>query len=177
MTKKKSKKRYSNKDYVAKLKKAKVINDLTRGCTLEKAEANAGYKKGTYTPSSRTFQEVLQEILPDEFLVQKHKELMDDHRNIREIVISTTDDLAIKKAIKGLTNVSVVKNTERGYTTLIINEPDKQARRDALEMAYKIKGHYAPQQIEIKRDYQELSDEELTALVQDIHDDDANPLK
>lgn len=163
--------------YLDNLLALEVVEEIANGKKGKTPRQVSQAHDRAHYPYTQTFSELLEKILPDEALLLRHKELLDDHRVLREITINTTDPKAIRKATRGMKNFSTTVNKEQGYTTIIVNEPDRQARKEALEMAYKIKGHFAPQKLEIKRDYEELDDEEITALLQSIGDDDSNPLK
>ena len=155
---------------VQEYKYSALAGQVKRGKTLTQAtrDMQIGYQNTT----SKTFQEKMAEILPDDALINEHHGLFTDHRRIREVTINTTDDKAINKAVQGLKNYSIVKNEKQGFTTIIINEPDRQARKDALELAYKIKGLFNKHEIEIKRDFEDLTDDEVIALAKDITGDD-----
>lgn len=53
----------------------------------------------------------------------------------------------------------------------LLHNKDWRARDAGLEKAYKIRGKYAPEQMEItKREYQDLSNAELVALKKKLTD-------
>jgi len=114
-----------------------VENGRTKGDAMVKA----GYSKNTAKAptkmtNSKGWKELTEEYLPDKLLAKKHKELL---------------EVPIKKRqwIKG----------ELQYET---EELDTNAVKSGLDMAYKLKGHYAPEKktIEISK-INELSPEEL----------------
>lgn len=89
----------------------------------------AGYSLSTATkPKAVTdrigWNELLEEHLPDALLATKHKELLTVPRKIRKSV--------------------------RGDLVEEIEEVDSQALGKGLDMAYKLKGHYAPEKHENK---------------------------
>ena len=84
----------------------------------------------------------IQEMLPDDLLAERHLELL----NKREVRITRINGQEEKE---------------------LIDSPDTQAVTRALDMAYKIKGSYAPEKriiANITLKTQELSDEELEEL-------------
>lgn len=87
----------------------------------------------------------LQEILNDEDLAKAHKELLNQTRVEYFVFPKGMDDEEIvdKVTSAGL-EVIVIRDGEKGryafYSTI-----DSNARKGALDMAYKIKGTYAPE--------------------------------
>jgi hypothetical protein len=167
---------------IQKMKYKRVIDGLSKGEKLGEAVKSAGYsdstaKKPSKITKKQTFQELLDDILPQEFVVDQHKRLYSEHRHLDQIRLDTLDDEKIAQAREGYENTSVIKNEEEGYTIIIINEVDRQARKDAIELAYKLRGSFAPDKIEVKRELQDYSDEELMALLKDKEDVEADDEK
>lgn len=128
------------------IKAKKAIKDLVEnGGSVSAAMRRAGYSpKTAKTPKklteSRAYKELMEEILPDKFLTEKHKELL-------------SVPMKRRTYIKG--------EFESEETSL-----DVQAISKGLDMAYKIKGHYAPEKKEISGN---LS---LTELFNESQNDD-----
>jgi len=85
---------------------------------------NVGYSEGIcenpkVVLESKGYQEVLNEYLPDDLLAEKHKEL--------------------------LTVPKIIKTTKRGELIDSEESLDVQAISKGLDMAYKVKGSYAPE--------------------------------
>ncbi len=157
-----------------KIKLAKKVKAQIDGSSEREPNRQVGLVGHHAINKQKTFQELLEEIMPDDFLLREHRDLYNTHRNIKQVIIQTIDDKKIKKACEGFANYSYTKNEEAGCTYILINEVDRQARKDAIELAYKVKGHLSPIKVEVKRDMEDIPDGELLALVQDNDDTPQN---
>jgi hypothetical protein len=149
MPKEKTKIIKKKKPYKKKLSilQRRAIENLVAGSST-KAEAiiKAGYSPKTARAPSKVFgspvvKDALEEMLPEKMLLEKHKKLLDKE----EIVVRTNSETGRLERLK-------------------TGEIDAQAVRSGLDMAYKLKGMYAPE----KRitgifglDFSHLSDAEL----------------
>lgn len=109
-----------------------------------------------------TFRELLDEYLPDEQLMSSHVALLNSRRldhmtfpiNIEDEVIAdmlASANCLLRKIIHG-------EQAKHAYFW----SPDNKARKDALDMAFKLKGQYAPEKIEDVTDpYRKLPTDEL----------------
>lgn len=111
-----------NKRRKPSLKQQLALNHLVgNGGNVTKAMLAAGYSPATAnTPQkltgSSTFQELLDELLPERHLTEKHREFLDSERIIRRF--------------------------KKGELEEEISETDPNAVK-ALDMAYKLRGKYA----------------------------------
>ena len=157
----------------------RIARKALAGEDIKEAIKAEGYGK-TYSEkpcritSKESFRELIREYMSDSFLLDQHKRLFTEHRDIKQITIDTIDDDDIAKATEGLENVTVIKRMEEGYTILIINQIDRQARREATDLAYKIMGAYAPAQVEVKREGEDIPDDEILALLRDKMEGEPN---
>jgi len=120
-----------------------IIKLVENGGNVSKAMREAGYSKKTAInpkklTESKAYQEILGNYLPDELLAQKHLELL----NKEEVILKN--------------NVTTGK-IEAIYTGRV----DTNAVKSALDMAYKLKGKYAPEKsinlnMNIKQDNPQL---------------------
>ena len=76
-------------------------------------------EKGVFQ-KSQSWNELLEEKLPDELLATRHQELL----NKREVV-------------------NVFDHESGEYKNIVLNQPETHAVKAGLEMAYKLKGRYA----------------------------------
>lgn len=155
-----------------KLGYRRIAKKVVKGEPLKKAIKEEGYSDTLATQPTRltrkkSFQELLDEVMPEEFVLDQHRRLYSEHRDIKQIRLESLDDKDIRKACKGYENVSVIKKPAEGYTLLIINQVDRQARKDAVELAHRLRGSFSPTKIEIKREYEDIPDDQLIALVKD----------
>lgn len=83
------------------------------------------------------------------------KQMLDKY--VSENLLAQTHNNALKA------NKLFVIDKEKHY------EPDHDARIRALDLGYKLRGKYAPEQIELtKRKYQDLSPEELSIKIESL---------
>lgn len=135
---------------------------------------------------TKTATELLEEYLPDELIAARHQELL-NASDIQHYCFPKLSDDKIKGKKKGekttikkneLTNeeIRIIVESVPGCRLIYVKRdfmgawafyqvPDCRSRKDAIDMAYKRKGDYAPDKIELtKRKYQDLSNAELAAL-------------
>jgi hypothetical protein len=160
-----------------KMRYKRIAKAVVEGSPLKKVIKEQGYsdtiaESPTKLTKKKSFQELLNEIMPEEFVLDQHKRLYSEHRDIKQIRLESLEDEDIKQACDGYENVSVVKKTEEGYTLLIINQVDRQARKDAVELAHRLRGSFSPTKIEIKREYEDIPDEQLLALLKDKQEEE-----
>ena len=104
---------------------------VENGGNVSKTMVEVGYSENTAkTPQklteSKGWAELMEEYLPDRLLGEKHRELLN------------------KKEVRLKNNVS-----EGTVETIETGEIDAQAVSKGLEMAYKLKGRYAPEKHEL----------------------------
>lgn len=110
------------------IKQQKAAEALVgNGGNITQAMITAGYSPNTAnTPQKLTesdgFRELMEEYLPDDLLLEKHLELLNKTEKIAK-------------------NNNATKQVE----VIDTGEPDTQAVSKALDMAYKMKGSYAPE--------------------------------
>ena len=118
------------------------------GKSASKAMIKAGYSPATAkNPSkltqSKSFRELVDDILPDTLLLRRHQELL---------------NAAVK-----------VKTIKNGKISHVEERMDVSAIRSGLELGYRIKGHYAATKDSqpFKTGFEDLSDEELDRALED----------
>ena len=130
---------------MATLKQKKAVQKVAEnGGNVSKGMIAAGYSPATAkTPQklteSKGWLELMERYLPDETLAEKHLELL----NKREVVKTFVDG-------------------EAEYE--FIDQPDTAAVSKALDMAYKLKGSYAPEKQDRKLSFEALTPEQQQAL-------------
>lgn len=114
------------------IKQARVINDLLEntGKPISKAMRDAGYAPATAKnpkelTNSKTWIKWMNKYLPDDLLGKKHKELL----NKKEVIIRNNNKTGKVETVK-------------------TGEIDANAVKAGLDMAYKLKGKYAPDKLE-----------------------------
>ncbi len=135
-----------------KLAKIKVVE--FRG-NVSKAMREVGYKEKTAKnpknlTESKGWKELMDDFLPDELLSEKHRELLKATRIEHMIFPTKVKDDEIKKLLESV-NCKVRKIMHGDTATHVwFWSADNKARKDALDLAYKLKGYYAPEKKEIK---------------------------
>jgi hypothetical protein len=171
---------------MGKIRAKKAIKKMVEnGGNVSKALTAVGYKPAyAKNPQkflkTKTAQELMDEYLPDELIAERHNELA-NAGEIGHYVFPKIEGQKVKKGKKEahpeLTNdeireivesvpgcrLTYVKRDWLGAHAFFV-QPDNRSRKDAIDMAYKLKGKYAPEQISItRRKYQDLTNEELMA--------------
>lgn len=148
-TKKKTTKKAVKREPSVKQKRAmrKLVEALENGSysTMKDILKDSGYSDNvasqpTKVTKTATWRELMDEYLPDELLAKTHAELFKAEGTIYA--------------------------TSEGRITDTMKVPDWTARKNAIDLAYKVKGRFAPTQmaVSVERKLEELSDEELEAI-------------
>ena len=144
--------------------------------TMGKLMLDAGYSLA-YSQSperltkNKTFQELLEQYLPDDLLTNNHSSIIDaksiDHRTF-PLAMSDEEMTEVIESVAGC----VVQKIQHGdqanhiwYWT-----PDNTNRLNAIKEAYKIKNKYPAEQLDIKTTikFEDLNDEELDKAINEI---------
>lgn len=170
--------------------------------SVKQAAIKAGYSEsyadtGRFT-KTKTWQQILDEVLPEAFLAEKHKELITSGY-IQHYIFPWVGDQEVeeaqepqghggslkrKKAKKkrGLTHEEIKAIVERvpGCKLIYIKEdkymgqvaffqaPDNKTQKDALDMAYKLRGTFAPEKHAVfATGLENLSDADLDRALSD----------
>jgi hypothetical protein len=146
---------------IVAIKQKVVLDKLTKNIgknrknTMEKAMVDAGYKpsyaKSGHIKSGKTWNQLMEIHLSDDKLAQTHEELLNfkkldymlfNHdikdKDIYELMESV--NCIPKKIIHGIAGVHV-------WFWL----PDGRIRKDATELAYKVRGKMAPEKFEVEQ--------------------------
>jgi hypothetical protein len=142
--------------------------------------------------STKTFVEFFQERLGDDKLTEVHQDLLNagmiqhytfpaiikekqidgkkGRKEEKSYVDNITDDeiKAIVESVPGCRLIYIKLDTFNGGKTAYYQAPDNRSRKDALDMAYKVGGKYAPEKFTITRKYSKLSDEELAERIKKL---------
>ena len=118
------------------------------GGNISKTMKEVGYSAQTAkTPGKLTksigWQQLMEKYLPDKMLAEKHRALL----NKQEVIVKNN-------------------NTTKEIDVIKTGEIDPYSVKNGLDLAYKLKGRFAPEQIELtKRKYQGLSNRELAEVI------------
>ncbi len=133
----------------------------------------------------KTAQELMAIYLPDSLIYKRHGELMSaaeiQHYVFPKFIglkgkgartkakqVSDEEIKAIVESVAGCRLIYIKRDDYIGAVAFF-QAPDSKNREKALDMAYKLKGNYAAEKIELtKRKYQDLSNKELAELEQTL---------
>jgi len=132
------------------IKQKKAVEKIIENSgNVSKAMREVGYSPITaINPSNLTnskgFKELMEKNLPDNLLTKKHKALLNSKR-IEHLVFPTkTEDKEIKKLLRSVNcKVRKIQHGEMAKHVWFWSQNDR-ALKDGLDMAYKLKGKYAP---------------------------------
>jgi len=178
---------------MAKEKQKKLIKRIVENRGKQKKSIGRLMVEVGYSPAyaknpeqlrgTKTWQELMEFYLSDKEISKKHFELLNASA-IQHYVFSKIKDKGSKrrrfldnKTIKAIVEsvpgckLIYVKRDDYTGSMAFFQAPDNRSRRDALDMAYKLGGKYAPDQIEvIKRKYEDMSNAELAAKIKVLKD-------
>lgn len=148
----------------------RVFNkSLANGGNVAKAMREEKYSKSMTRNSqkikqTKTWQQLMDSYIPDTLVARTHKELFHasaiDHM-VYPLSMTDKEITQVVESIKGCK----VKKIKRGEQAVHVYFwiPNSKARKEAVELAYKIRGRFAPTEIKVSP-LQKLSDEELAAI-------------
>lgn len=123
--------------------------------SISKAMREAGYGPGyaknpQSLTSTQTWQDLLEKYLPDEKLTEKHEQLMEASSVDTFTVDRKLKDDAIHAiARKARVKVFLIQRFSGIDTRVYISKIDSATQRAALDMAYKLKGVYAAERLDL----------------------------
>ncbi len=95
-------------------------------------------------------QNAIQEALTDEILAEKHNQLLNASTITQTYFDKEIDDEEIRDFVKDIPGAKLFRIvTKDDKKIAYIRTPDANIRDKALDKAYKIRGHYAPEKKEI----------------------------
>lgn len=136
---------------------ALAVIEENRGKVISKAEVlrRAGFSKSTVENPDRVFgtetwEKLLKKHLPDTFLASKHRQLMSQQKLKKEYVpVDTSDDEITEMCNRlGMDLLRIGLTKDKKAKVLWLAEPNVDALRHGLNMAYDLKGKYAPKKVE-----------------------------
>jgi hypothetical protein len=126
---------------------------------------------------TKTAQELMDEYLPSDLIAKTHNELLTagvlDSFSFPFVKGGKpVSDETIKSIIENIPGCQLIYVKRDKFSVMAyFMKPDGRIRKEAIDMAYKRKGEYAPDKIELtKRKYQDLSNAELMALDKKLTD-------
>jgi hypothetical protein len=138
----------------ATTKQRKTMKALVEnGGSVTMAMRTAGYSEATIkTPSKLTSSEnwtdLLEEFLPNEYIMDQHKRLFNQKHITYISFDKNLEDTEIREHLEScglyVISIRISGNTKLAFYSV----PDTQAIKAALDMAHKLKGNYSADKIE-----------------------------
>lgn len=134
---------------VRQKKVAKILLENS-GKPVSRAMLEAGYspamaKNPHVLTESKAWQQLMAEYLPDHEIAEKHKQLLNQTRTEYFVFPKTmSDEEVLEKVTAAGLELIVIQNGEKGRYAFY-STPDAIAISKAIDMAYKLKGSYAPE--------------------------------
>lgn len=137
-----------------KRQKEAVMKMVREGKAASVAMREAGYSEGTSRnpinlTSSKAFRELIDDVLPEEFVTQTHASLLRASKIEHMVFPTDIEDEEITDLLKNNgCLVQKIKHLEQG-THVWYFIPDGFSRRAGVDMAYKLRGSYAAEKLEV----------------------------
>ena len=129
-----------------------IKNVVENGGNVSKAMRDAKYsietaKNPKKLTDSRAWEELVEENLPDKDLSRLHKKLLNSKRIEHMVFPTATEDKDITSLLKSVN--CVVRKIQHGDMAIHVWfwATNDKALQSGLEMAYKLKGRYAPDKV------------------------------
>jgi hypothetical protein len=159
---------------MATIKQKKAVKKIMENHgNVSKGMIEVGYKPATAKnpknlTKSKGWVELMESFLDDRLLAEKHRELL-EATGIGHMVfpLNVTDDQIVFLLQEANCQAKRFMHSET-QTHVWYFAPDNNSRKSALEMAYKLKGHYAPEKHEHllgRKPNQALDKEEVKRLM------------
>lgn len=114
---------------------------------------------------SKSFKDLIDQYLPEEELLITHASMKNSRRLDHMVFPTSVEDDVIAELLASTNCIlrKVVHGEQAKHAYFW--SPDNRARKDALDMAYKIRGMYAPEKVEdvSRNKYSDLPDDELAS--------------
>lgn len=136
---------------------------------------------------TETAKELMEIYLPDSKIYRTHGELMSaaeiQHYVFPKLIgtkgkgartqVKQVENSEIKEIVESVPGCQLIYIKRDPYIGAVafFQAPDNKSRKEAVDMAYKLKGNYSPEKIQlVKRKYQDLSNRELADLERTLKD-------
>lgn len=149
----------------------------------------SGYSKAistvpTKVTESKGFKELLAELLPEDLVIERHKDLLNagsiGHFEFRgeygdskpKDTITIASDEEIKNVIESISGCKLIyiKHFHKTLKVAYFQQPDNRSRKDAIDMAYKVRGSYVKEEDPNKTPSQIIGDAVLNQIAKKIND-------
>lgn len=135
---------------MATVKQKLVFKEVVKGSTISSAMVKAGYAKSTSKRTNKVtatdgWKELMDTHLSESSLAQAHRDLLQQKRIDYFVFPKSMEDDEIVEHVASVGIVVItVRQSDKGKMAFYSID-DANARKGALDMAYKLKGLYAPE--------------------------------
>lgn len=128
---------------------------------LKQAGYSPSYAASGQFKKTKSFKALLEEYMPDETILRSHMGLMNSRRLDHMTFPLKIEDDEIQELLASVNCVlrKVVHSEQAKHAYFW--SPDNRARKDAIDMLYKLKGSYSPEKFEDVSKFKDMTDEEL----------------
>lgn len=163
---------------ISEVAKKKVGKKPTMTNVMLDADYSKSYALSGHIKQTEIWSELMEMHFPNSRLAKVHSDLLCSAKiqhyifphEKKKAMLKTEQVKAIVESVPGC-KLIYIKNDHYAGQIAFFQAPDSKSQREALDMAYKLSGKYAPEQIELtKRKYQDLSNAELAALEKTLKD-------
>lgn len=162
---------------MATIKQKQAFMKVLNGSTISKAMKEVGYSETTASTTGKLtrtdgWKQLLETYLPEESLARAHKELLNSTRIDHLVFPLKTEELTDDHITEMLDDVNCkvrkIVHSEHSRHVYFWSA-DNKARKDGLDMAYKLIGKYAPEKV-VSLNMQIETDENLDEITNRLND-------
>lgn len=159
---------------MATIKQKRTFKAVVNGSTIKSAMVKAGYSEKTAKRTNKVtrtkgWEELMQQELPDGLLAKKHRELLDGTEIDHMVFPLNISDEEITELLVSANCLAKKFMHSETQTHVWFFAPDNKAKKDALDMAYKLKGKYAPDK-HLNVNVEVEANPEIKALTQKLNE-------
>lgn len=143
--------------------RAENLGTISETALMKAAGYSPSYARSGQHKKTKSFQALLEEYMPDETILRSHLGLMNSRRLDHMTFPTKIEDHEIQELLASVNCIlrKVVHSEQAKHAYFW--SPDNRARKDAIDMLYKLKGTYSPEKFEDVSALRDISDEELLA--------------
>lgn len=143
--------------------RAEMLGTISETEIMKRAGYSVSYAETQQSDHKRTksFKALLEELMPDESILRSHMGLMNSRRLDHMTFPLKIEDDEIQELLASVNCIlrKVVHSEQAKHAYFW--SPDNRARKDAIDMLYKLKGSYSPEKFEDVSKFKDMTDEEL----------------
>ena len=161
------------------IRQERTVENIGKGMSMGKAMREAGYSDNYadqpgQLKEKKSWQALMDEYLPRDKVAEKHQQLMDSvivkkfdfpdkvsEKDVKAFAKSVSKTSTYVKEVVSKTNSKGIPTSSSHRWVVFAVIPNGMDVKAAIEMAYKLRGEYSAEKVEIKRPLEDVSDNEL----------------